>query len=155
MVCVIRYKRTSLKILGTVGEPINPEAWQWYYSVVGEKRCPVVDTFWQTETVSTELPEQWHPCCFEAVYRKVTCLFCVFLRVGMWWPLCRPLRPWSLALPWVNIVLWINNKNVAMNKKIHVQRFKGLGPVRCPLCSHVAFIWSKIWSFVKYSIIAV
>ncbi|KAA0706948.1 Acetyl-coenzyme A synthetase, cytoplasmic [Triplophysa tibetana] len=41
----------SLKILGTVGEPINPEAWQWYYNVVGEKRCPVVDTFWQTETV--------------------------------------------------------------------------------------------------------
>uniref|UniRef100_A0A673LQ05 Propionate--CoA ligase n=1 Tax=Sinocyclocheilus rhinocerous TaxID=307959 RepID=A0A673LQ05_9TELE len=53
------YKRTSLKILGTVGEPINPEAWQWYYSVVGEKRCPVVDTFWQTETgghVMTPLP---------------------------------------------------------------------------------------------------
>lgn len=34
-----------------MGEPINPEAWQWYYTVVGEKRCPVVDTFWQTETV--------------------------------------------------------------------------------------------------------
>lgn len=48
---VCRYKRESLKILGTVGEPINPEAWQWYYSVVGEKRCPIVDTFWQTETV--------------------------------------------------------------------------------------------------------
>ncbi|XP_051518583.1 acetyl-coenzyme A synthetase, cytoplasmic isoform X4 [Myxocyprinus asiaticus] len=56
---VLKYKRGSLKILGTVGEPINPEAWQWYYSVVGEKRCPVVDTFWQTETgghVMTPLP---------------------------------------------------------------------------------------------------
>uniref|UniRef100_A0A672MNQ3 acetate--CoA ligase n=1 Tax=Sinocyclocheilus grahami TaxID=75366 RepID=A0A672MNQ3_SINGR len=56
---VQKYNRTSLKILGTVGEPINPEAWQWYYSVVGEKRCPVVDTFWQTETgghVMTPLP---------------------------------------------------------------------------------------------------
>ena len=42
--------RSSLKILGTVGEPINPEAWEWYYSVVGEQRCPVVDTWWQTET---------------------------------------------------------------------------------------------------------
>ena len=42
--------RSSLKILGTVGEPINPEAWEWYYSVVGEERCPVVDTWWQTET---------------------------------------------------------------------------------------------------------
>uniref|UniRef100_A0A4W5QCP8 Propionate--CoA ligase n=1 Tax=Hucho hucho TaxID=62062 RepID=A0A4W5QCP8_9TELE len=47
---VQKYNRESLKVLGTVGEPINPEAWQWYYSVVGEKRCPVVDTFWQTET---------------------------------------------------------------------------------------------------------
>uniref|UniRef100_A0A3Q3LG67 Propionate--CoA ligase n=1 Tax=Mastacembelus armatus TaxID=205130 RepID=A0A3Q3LG67_9TELE len=56
---VQKYKRKSLKILGTVGEPINPEAWQWYYTVVGEKRCPIVDTFWQTETgghVLTPLP---------------------------------------------------------------------------------------------------
>ncbi len=42
--------RTSLRTLGTVGEPINPEAWEWYYNVVGEKRCPIVDTWWQTET---------------------------------------------------------------------------------------------------------
>jgi acetyl-CoA synthetase len=42
--------RSSLRLLGTVGEPINPEAWDWYYEVVGEKRCPIVDTWWQTET---------------------------------------------------------------------------------------------------------
>ncbi len=42
--------RKSLRILGTVGEPINPEAWLWYYRVVGEERCPVIDTWWQTET---------------------------------------------------------------------------------------------------------
>ncbi|MGB1221050.1 MAG: acetate--CoA ligase, partial [Alcanivoracaceae bacterium] len=42
--------RSSLKLLGTVGEPINPEAWEWYYRVVGDSRCPVVDTWWQTET---------------------------------------------------------------------------------------------------------
>ena len=42
--------RSSLKLLGTVGEPINPEAWEWYYRVVGEQKCPVVDTWWQTET---------------------------------------------------------------------------------------------------------
>ncbi|MDQ7074999.1 MAG: acetate--CoA ligase [Gammaproteobacteria bacterium] len=42
--------RTSLRLLGTVGEPINPEAWQWYNRVVGEERCPIVDTWWQTET---------------------------------------------------------------------------------------------------------
>jgi acetyl-CoA synthetase len=42
--------RKSLRLLGTVGEPINPEAWEWYYRVVGEERCPIVDTWWQTET---------------------------------------------------------------------------------------------------------
>ncbi len=42
--------RASLKILGTVGEPINPEAWEWYFRVVGDSRCPIVDTWWQTET---------------------------------------------------------------------------------------------------------
>ena len=47
---VNKTSRSSLKILGTVGEPINPEAWEWYYNVIGEKRCPVVDTWWQTET---------------------------------------------------------------------------------------------------------
>jgi len=43
-------ERSSLRLLGTVGEPINPEAWEWYYRVVGDGRCPVVDTWWQTET---------------------------------------------------------------------------------------------------------
>lgn len=42
--------RKSLRVLGTVGEPINPEAWQWYYNIIGEGRCPIVDTWWQTET---------------------------------------------------------------------------------------------------------
>ncbi len=42
--------RSSLRLLGTVGEPINPEAWEWYYHVVGDGRCPIVDTWWQTET---------------------------------------------------------------------------------------------------------
>ncbi|HEY5622592.1 MAG TPA: acetate--CoA ligase, partial [Gammaproteobacteria bacterium] len=47
---VKRTSRKSLRILGTVGEPINPEAWEWYYHVVGDGRCPIVDTWWQTET---------------------------------------------------------------------------------------------------------
>jgi acetyl-CoA synthetase len=47
---VTRSSRKSLRILGTVGEPINPEAWQWYHDVVGDARCPVIDTWWQTET---------------------------------------------------------------------------------------------------------
>jgi len=47
---VEKTSRKSLRLLGTVGEPINPEAWMWYHEVVGEKRCPIVDTWWQTET---------------------------------------------------------------------------------------------------------
>ncbi len=47
---VRRTSRKSLRVLGSVGEPINPEAWLWYYRVVGEERCPIVDTWWQTET---------------------------------------------------------------------------------------------------------
>jgi len=56
---VTKHERSSLRLLGTVGEPINPEAWEWYYRVVGDSRCPVVDTWWQTETGSiliTPLP---------------------------------------------------------------------------------------------------
>ncbi len=47
---VKRTDRSSLRLLGSVGEPINPEAWEWYHNVVGEGRCPIVDTWWQTET---------------------------------------------------------------------------------------------------------
>ena len=47
---VTRSSRRSLRLLGSVGEPINPEAWEWYHRVVGERRCPIVDTWWQTET---------------------------------------------------------------------------------------------------------
>ena len=47
---VTKTSRKSLRLLGSVGEPINPEAWEWYYHIVGEGRCPIVDTWWQTET---------------------------------------------------------------------------------------------------------
>ena len=47
---VKKSSRASIRLLGSVGEPINPEAWEWYYRVVGENRCPIVDTWWQTET---------------------------------------------------------------------------------------------------------
>jgi acetyl-CoA synthetase len=47
---VKKWKRSTLRLLGTVGEPINPEAWEWYWRVVGDERCPIVDTWWQTET---------------------------------------------------------------------------------------------------------
>ncbi|MGH9546784.1 MAG: acetate--CoA ligase, partial [Terriglobales bacterium] len=54
-----KHKLDSLRLLGTVGEPINPEAWMWYYEIIGGKRCPIVDTWWQTETgviMCTPLP---------------------------------------------------------------------------------------------------
>eukprot|EP01025_Chloroclados_australasicus_P031013 TRINITY_DN3128_c0_g1_i4.p1 TRINITY_DN3128_c0_g1~~TRINITY_DN3128_c0_g1_i4.p1 ORF type:complete len:702 (-),score=75.22 TRINITY_DN3128_c0_g1_i4:641-2746(-) len=59
---VKKYDRSSLQVLGTVGEPINPEAWRWYQQVVGEGRVPIVDTWWQTETgghMITPLPAAW------------------------------------------------------------------------------------------------
>lgn len=54
-----RHNLSSLRVLGSVGEPINPEAWMWYYKIVGQEKCSIVDTFWQTETgghVLTPLP---------------------------------------------------------------------------------------------------
>jgi len=59
---VLRYKRESLKILGSVGEPINPEAWMWYHNVVGGGHCAIVDTFWQTETVLSCLLPVTYSC---------------------------------------------------------------------------------------------
>eukprot|EP00850_Spirogloea_muscicola_P022099 SM000277S10334 [mRNA] locus=s277:111736:116023:+ [translate_table: standard] len=59
---VMRHSRQSLRVLGTVGEPINPSAWRWYYDVVGGGRCPISDTWWQTETgghMITPLPGAW------------------------------------------------------------------------------------------------
>ncbi|OAY70177.1 Acetyl-coenzyme A synthetase, chloroplastic/glyoxysomal [Ananas comosus] len=59
---VTRYSRKSLRILGSVGEPINPSAWRWFFNVVGDSRCPISDTWWQTETggfMITPLPGAW------------------------------------------------------------------------------------------------
>ncbi len=59
---VKKHDLSSLRLLGTVGEPINPEAWMWYYNVIGGGRCPIVDTWWQTETggiLITPLPGAW------------------------------------------------------------------------------------------------
>ncbi|XP_057541817.1 acetyl-coenzyme A synthetase, chloroplastic/glyoxysomal-like [Amaranthus tricolor] len=59
---VTRYSRKSLRVLGSVGEPINPSAWRWFFNVIGESRCPISDTWWQTETggfMITPLPGAW------------------------------------------------------------------------------------------------
>jgi acetyl-CoA synthetase len=68
---VNKHDLSSLKVLGTVGEPINPEAWMWYHKVVGKERCPIVDTYWQTETggfimtpIATATPTKPGSCCF-------------------------------------------------------------------------------------------
>lgn len=52
---ILNHSRNSLRLLGSVGEPLNPEAWRWYHEVVGESRCPIVDTWWQTETGAVAL----------------------------------------------------------------------------------------------------
>jgi acetyl-CoA synthetase len=68
---VTKHDRSSLRTLGSVGEPINPEAWQWYYNVVGQGKCSVVDTYWQTETgghlmtpMPAKTPVKPGSCCF-------------------------------------------------------------------------------------------
>ncbi len=65
-----KHDLSSLKVLGTVGEPINPEAWTWYHRVIGKERCPIVDTYWQTETggfvmtpIATATPTKPGSCC--------------------------------------------------------------------------------------------
>ncbi|CAG2117000.1 unnamed protein product, partial [Medioppia subpectinata] len=74
---VKQYSRQTLKVLGTAGEPINPEAWLWFWEVVGDRRCPVVDNYWQTETGGPML----------------TCL-----------PGATPIKPGSVALPFFGVI---------------------------------------------------
>ncbi len=63
IVSLYRYSRKSLRVLGTVGEPINPEAWMFYFHKIGDSRCPIVDTFWQTETVSCYVVYEKYAMC--------------------------------------------------------------------------------------------
>ncbi|RWS27126.1 acetyl-coenzyme A synthetase: cytoplasmic-like isoform X1, partial [Leptotrombidium deliense] len=86
---VHKYSRNSLKLLGTAGEPINAEAWNWYYKVVGSARCPIVDTFWQTETAAPMI-------------------------TGL--PGCIPMKPGSASLPFFGVVPAIVN---AEGKELH------------------------------------
>eukprot|EP01116_Phalansterium_solitarium_P009436 TRINITY_DN2357_c1_g1_i3.p1 TRINITY_DN2357_c1_g1~~TRINITY_DN2357_c1_g1_i3.p1 ORF type:complete len:493 (+),score=188.41 TRINITY_DN2357_c1_g1_i3:103-1581(+) len=58
---VTKHDRSSLRVLGSVGEPINPEAWKWYYEVVGDKRCSIVDTYWQTGNCAAGQPTRSYP----------------------------------------------------------------------------------------------
>ncbi|MFX1398699.1 MAG: acetate--CoA ligase [Promethearchaeota archaeon] len=71
---VTKHDLSSLRVLGTVGEPINPEAWMWYHNVVGKGKCPIVDTYWQTETggfimtpIATATPTKPGSCCLPAL----------------------------------------------------------------------------------------
>lgn len=92
-----RFDLSSLRILGTVGEPINPEAWQWYHEAVGQGRCPMVDTFWQTETVSAGHKPQLVPAFTKTGWPFGVASICVY-----------PLTPETLAsivLPITNIIV--------------------------------------------------
>lgn len=81
---VLPYNRSSLRLLGTVGEPIDPTAWEWYYHIVGEGQCPIVDTWWQTETGGILLSPL---------------------------PGATPLKPGSVALPFFGINAGLVDKN--------------------------------------------
>ena len=76
---VTPYDLSSLKILGTVGEPINEEAWHWYNDHIGKNKCPIVDTWWQTETggiMISPIPNSFEgkpSVCNAALYRDSTC----------------------------------------------------------------------------------
>src|SRR5690606_21279206 len=83
---VNQYSRNSLRVLGSVGEPIKPEIWTWYHDVVGEKRCAVVDTWWQTETGGILIAPL---------------------------PGCTPTKPGSATLPFFGVEpLLVNNEGV-------------------------------------------
>ena len=69
-----RYKRTSLQVLGTVGEPINPEAWLFYYNVIGDGRCSIADTWWQTETVSVRAEDDRPVFAYAVLSKRFTIL---------------------------------------------------------------------------------
>ena len=77
---VKKYSRSSLRLLGTVGEPINPEAWKWYHKVVGNGKCPIVDTWWQTDrgasyySITCSVSFKTWLCRFAFFWRK-TCNF--------------------------------------------------------------------------------
>jgi acetyl-CoA synthetase len=93
---VKKSSRKSLKLLGTVGEPINPDVWEWYYEIVGDKRCPIVDTWWQTETGGILISP---------------------------FPGATPLKPGSATKPFFGIVPKIfdnHGKEVAANKMGHL-----------------------------------
>ncbi|MBI3829397.1 MAG: acetate--CoA ligase [Planctomycetes bacterium] len=123
-----RHDLSSLRLLGTVGEPINPEAWMWYYNVIGKKRCPIVDTWWQTETGGIMISPL---------------------------PGATPAKPGSATLPLPGILPEVVNKDT--NKRMPPGE-KGLLVVRKPWPSMLRGIWGDperykkvYWSTVKNS----
>jgi len=109
---VNKHDLSSLRILGTVGEPINPEAWRWYYEVVGKKRCAVVDTFWQTETGGHMLTPL---------------------------PACTPCKPGSACLPFFGIQPCLMDGD---GKEIHGNGVQGVLCVKSPWPSIARTIWN-------------
>jgi acetyl-CoA synthetase len=92
---IANYDLSSLRVLGSVGEPINPEAWKWYYQNVGKEKCSVVDTYWQTETgahIAANLPG-------ESLRLYILLNFVIlFGRLGV-----VPMKPGSCTLPYFGI----------------------------------------------------
>ena len=115
---VRRTSRRSLRILGTVGEPINPEAWLWYYDNVGEQRCPVVDTWWQTETGGILISPL---------------------------PGATPLKPGSATRPFFGVepVIVDNDGKVVEGPGREIFASPGPGPASCARCSATTSVSSR------------
>jgi acetyl-CoA synthetase len=95
--CRRSYDLSSLRLLGTVGEPINPEAWMWYHNTVGGGRCPIVDTWWQTETgghMITPLPGATPPSPAPARCRFPGIMAAIVDETGA------PTSNWARAASW-------------------------------------------------------
>ena len=114
---VTRTSRKSLKLLGSVGEPINPEAWRWYHEVVGESRCPILDTWWQTETGGHTITPYPRPRSSRDRRRSPS---------SGWSPSCSTARGMSCT---------------ARRRAVSSSRAPGL--VRCALCGATASASSK------------
>jgi acetyl-CoA synthetase len=116
---VKKHNRSSLRVLGSVGEPINPEAWRWYWDIVGEKRCAIVDTYWQTETggiIVTPLPG------------------------------CSPTKPGAASYPFFGIELGIMDQK---GNEVHGNDVSGVLVVKRPWPSMVRTIYGDHQRFLK------
>jgi len=124
---VLKHDLSSIKVLGTVGEPINPEAWTWYHRIVGKEKCPIVDTYWQTETggiimtpIATATPTKPGSCCLPMLGIKPI----IFDLMGDEITEANEGGYFSMAQPWPGMLrdVWGDTKRF---KSTYLERYPG------------------------------